>query len=62
MPMRLPHIAKDQVQIPLGVRAGPGGNGLSKRSPVSPNSNPAKFSACLVLNYSSYVELGLNWP
>ena len=41
-----------------GLRFFHGGSVVVKRTPVRPNSNSAKFSAWMVLNYSSYVVLG----
>ena len=38
------------------------GCGCHKDPNFRPNSNSAEFRAWVVLNYSSYVVLGLNWP
>ena len=48
---------------PGGCRLVMGAVWLSeKRTPVRPNSNSAEFRTWVVLNYSSYVVLGKNWP
>ena len=52
----------DQFCTTWGMQVGDGGGVVVKRTPVRPNSNSAEFRAWLVLNYSSYVVLGYNWP
>ena len=56
------HLTQINSAPPGGYRLVIGAMWLSKRTPVRPNSNSAEFRAWVVLNYSSYVVLGLNWP
>ena len=59
--LRAAALILESIPNPHGGRVCPRGSVVVIRTPVRPNSNSAESRAWLVLNYSSYVVLGLNW-